>query len=116
MSRLSKKFFLFIKTQPIYTLIFSIGLALTLYTQNQYWFGEHTNKKLSELKNDITAVELQRDRLIDSNTILIEEKKKLSSGRQALEGIARIELGMIKPNETFYVFKKEQEKEVFEDK
>ena len=38
---------------------------------------------------------------------MLKEKQKLSSGKEALEGAARIELGMIKQGEKFYVFKEE---------
>ena len=78
MSRLSKKVFLFIKTQSIYTLIFSIGLALTLYTQNQYWFGEHSNKKLSELRSVIpvyySTPEMRMEAKNDEEKFIITKK------------------------------------------
>jgi len=43
----------------------------------------------------------------EQNQELLKEKQKLSSGKEALEGAARIELGMIKQGEKFYVFKEE---------
>ena len=36
--------------------------------------------------------------------MLDAEKIKLSSGRDAIEGLARSELGLIKPGESFYIF------------
>ena len=45
-----------------------------------------------------------------TNEELINEKKKLNSGKEALEGAARQELGMIKPGEKFYVFKEATKK------
>lgn len=56
-------------------------------------------------------VELKKD-----NKILAEERDKLSSGREALEGAARYELGMIKPGEKFYVFKNEVDEQNLENK
>ena len=45
------------------------------------------------------------------NLLLEQEKNRLSSGREAIEGLARSELGLIKPGETFYKFKPEQIKD-----
>ena len=45
----------------------------------------------------------------ENNQELIDEKEKLNSGKDAIEGIARIERGMIKPGEKFFVFKSEGE-------
>ena len=64
-----------------------------------------------ELQDNISSVELERDKLKENNQILVQEKMKLSSGKEALEGTARIELGMIRPDEKFYVFKKEKEED-----
>lgn len=80
-------------------------------TQNQYWFGDHSHRRLIELQDNISSVELERDKLKENNQILVQEKMKLSSGKEALEGTARIELGMIRPDEKFYVFKKEKEED-----
>ena len=52
----------------------------------------------------------------NNNQALIEEKEKLNSGKEALEGVARLELGMIKPGETFYVFKDPTSKNTAEGK
>ena len=80
-------------------------------SQNQYWFGDHSHRRLIELQDNISSVELERDKLKENNQILVQEKMKLSSGKEALEGTARIELGMIRPDEKFYVFKKEKEED-----
>ena len=49
------------------------------------------------------------------NQDLLKEKQKLSSGKEALEGAARIELGMIKQGEKFYVFKEESSVDSLKD-
>ena len=80
-------------------------------TQTQYGFGDHSHGRLIELQENISNVELERDKLKENNQILVQEKIKLSSGKEALEGAARIELGMIRPDEKFYVFKKKKEED-----
>lgn len=111
MFRLIEKSFTAIKKKPIYFSVLTFLLILIVMTQNQYWFGDHSHGRLTELRDNISSVELERDKLKENNQILVQEKMKLSSGKQALEGAARIELGMIRPDEKFYVFKKEKEED-----
>ena len=56
-----------------------------------------------------SALDDENEELLLENKLLEEERDKLSSGREAIEGVARSELGLIKPGETFYVFKDAQE-------
>ena len=44
------------------------------------------------------------------------EKEKFSMGRNAIEGLARSELGLIKPGEIFYQFKEKESIEVIHNK
>ena len=111
MFRLIEKSFTAIKKKPIYFSVLTFLLILIVVTQNQYWFGDHSRGRLIELQDNISSVELERDKLKENNQILVQEKMKLSSGKEALEGTARIELGMIRPDEKFYVFKKEKEED-----
>ena len=68
---------------------------------------EASFKFLQDLKKEIALVELEADLIKEANEELVKEKKKLNSGKDALEGVARTELGLIKPGEKFYVFKEE---------
>ena len=62
-----------------------------------------------------TTNELETDLIQKTNEELIREKKKLNSGQEALEGVARLELGMIKPGEQFYVFKEKAQEDSKEE-
>ena len=66
-------------------------------------------KRSSRDKKSISFVEKEIELIEEKNLGLTLEKEKLSSGKQAIEGVARMELGMIKPSEKFYVFKQEVE-------
>tara|TARA_B100001778_G_C18555215_1_gene615003 strand:+ start:253 stop:456 length:204 start_codon:yes stop_codon:yes gene_type:complete len=57
------------------------------------------------MKEEITQISKENEELLLENELLQQERDKLSSGRDAIEGAAREELGLIKPGETFYVFK-----------
>lgn len=61
------------------------------------------------LREDIVIQEDQNKELFEKNAYLEQEKKRLNSGIEAIEGLARSELGLIKPGEIFYQFKKNNE-------
>ena len=85
-------------------------LALVVFmTQFNYWFGDYNRSDLNSMKEEIVLISKENEQLLVENKLLEEERNKLSSGREAIEGLARSELGLIKPGETFYVFKDTQE-------
>ena len=66
---------------------------------------DYSQSDLQEIKKSISFVEKEIELIEEKNLGLTLEKEKLSSGKEAIEGVARMELGMIKPSEKFYVFK-----------
>ena len=78
-------------------------------TQFNYWFGDYNRSDLNSMKEEIVLISKENEQLLVENKLLEEERNKLSSGREAIEGLARSELGLIKPGETFYVFKDAKE-------
>ncbi|NQZ31375.1 MAG: cell division protein FtsB [Oceanospirillaceae bacterium] len=77
---------------------------LTLFCVLQYrmWFGEANLLELSSLRSAIQEQNAQNDKLLLRNHQLEAEVKDLRKGLVAIEERARSELGMVKPNETFY--------------
>ena len=102
-----KKVILIIKAQPIFFASFIILSFIIGLTQYQFWFGDFSRNDLQTLKEDMALVESETNLIKEQNQDLLKEKQKLSSGKEGLEGAARIELGMIKQGEKFYVFKEE---------
>ena len=90
-------------------LLVSILTLVIFMTQFNYWFGDYNKSDLNSMKEEIAQISIENEELLFENKLLEEEKDKLSSGREAIEGVARSELGLIKPGETFYVFKDAQE-------
>ena len=86
-----------------------ILISIIFVTQINYWFGDFNRADLNSMKEEITQISKENEDLRLENVLLQEERDKLSSGRDALEGAAREELGLIKPGETFYVFKDTKE-------
>ena len=85
----------------------TILLIILFYLQFNIWFGDNSYSKLSDLKKNIEEKEESNIELARKNSDLEEEKNKLTSGKDAIEGVARFELGLIKPGETFYNFNKD---------
>jgi len=104
-----------VKSKPLFSGSFLILCCIIAATQYQYWFGLYSYNNLKDLKEEIQLIELETDLIQKTNEELIKEKKKLNSGQEALEGVARLELGMIKPGEQFYVFKEKAQEDSKED-
>ena len=102
-----KKAILIIKAQPIFFASFIILSFIIGLTQYQFWVGDFSRSDLQTLKEDMALIESETNLIKEQNQDLLKEKQKLSSGKEALEGADRIELGMIKQGEKFYVFKEE---------
>ena len=80
-----------------------LGLAFFLIAgfQYLYWFGEggyHEHQQLSQKVQQ--QVELN-DELKERNRVLAAEVYDLKNGVEAIEEHARLDLGLIKPHETF---------------
>lgn len=78
---------------------------LVVLTGLQYrlWVGLGSWAQISALKRDIAAQQLHNDRLVARNRMLEGEVRSLKSGLEAIEEHARVDLGMIKRGETFYL-------------
>jgi len=70
--------------------------------QYRMWFGEANIIELSALRFAIEQQNAKNHKLSLRNHQLEAEVKDLRKGLVAIEERARSELGMVKPNETFY--------------
>ena len=102
-----KKVILTIKAQPFFFASLIILSFIIGSTQYQFWLGDFSRSDLYTLKEEMALVESETNLIKKQNQDLLKEKHQLSSGKEALEGTARAELGMIKEGEKFYVFKEE---------
>ena len=83
-------------------IIIGILVILLLVLQYKLWFGEGSVSSLIQLKQEIAQQKTSNDSLEQRNQVLIAEVQDLKSGQAAVEDHARDDLGMIKPDETFY--------------
>lgn len=79
-----------------------IFATLIIVLQYQIWMGDSSRKQIDSLKIKISEQQIQNQLLIEQNQQLREEIQALRNNPALLEEIAREQLGLIKPNETFY--------------
>ena len=92
--------------------IISFLFLIIFFTQKNLWFGDQSKANLKKLEREILLLSEERLELENQNKLLEEEKIKLSSGREAIEGLARSELGLIKPGEKFYIFESIKQEDI----
>jgi len=77
-------------------------VLLLLLLQYRLWTGNSSLIEVSLLRDEIEKVESENERLKERNLSLTAEVFNLKQGHEAIEEIARSEMGMIKDGETFY--------------
>ncbi|HOV58049.1 MAG TPA: cell division protein FtsB [Rhodanobacteraceae bacterium] len=77
-------------------------LILLIALQLKLWTGEGGMRELASLRQHVAEQQRENERLKARNEALSAEVQDLKEGRDAIEGRARSELGLIKPGETFY--------------
>ncbi len=92
---------MFIGNEMYRVLLLSL-LTLLGLLQYRMWFGEANLIELASLRQAIELQSTHNDKLLLRNHQLEAEVKDLRQGLSAIEERARSELGMVKPDETFY--------------
>ena len=83
--------------------VLSIILATILLSlQYPLWIGKGSWLRVWELDRSLSAQKEQNAKLKARNDALDAEVRDLKEGLEAVEERARLELGMIKKDETFY--------------
>lgn len=73
--------------------------ALFVLVQAQLWFGPGSVPKVMELRRQVADQEARNESARLENERLLAEVQDLQQGLEMVEGHARGELGMVKPNE-----------------
>lgn len=77
-------------------------LGVLVGLQYQLWFGVGGVKDVQRLENAVIAQQKVNASLRSRNDRLAAEVTDLKQGHEAVEERARLELGMVKPDEVFY--------------
>ena len=79
-------------------------IAVFLFAVLQYrlWLGEGSVQDVWDLRKQVDTARIQTQSLVERNRALYAEVNDLKSGLEAVEEIARTDLGMIRKGEVFF--------------
>ncbi len=83
-------------------LINLVLLSLLALLQFKLWFGQGGLRDVWQLEAAIVAQRQENERLAQRNRELAAQVVDLKSGSEAIEELARTELGLVSPDEEFY--------------
>lgn len=83
-------------------LLAAVFIILICYLQYRIWWGDTSYQKIASLNIIITEQAEQNVLLKKQNDLLKKEIQALRTNPAILEEKAREQMGLIKPNETFY--------------
>lgn len=82
-------------------LLLALAITVLLGLQYQYWWGENGHFEHNKLLIEIEEQQRLNDNQIFANNLLRTDVHDLKNGLEAVEEHARLDLGLIKPHETF---------------
>ena len=90
-----------------YRVFIVVLLAATTMLQFRLWVGEGSFAHVSGLHDKVTLRAAENESKRQRNAILRAEIRDLKDGLEAVENIARSELGLIREGETFFLLVEE---------
>jgi len=82
-------------------ILLALAVAVLSGLQYQYWLGENGRVEHSKLLTEVAEQQRLNDNQVSANNLLRTDVNDLKTGLEAVEEHARLDLGLIKPNETF---------------
>lgn len=82
-------------------ILLAFAVAVLMGLQYQYWLGENGRFEHNKLGAQINSQQQLNDNQVSANNLLRTDVNDLKNGLEAVEEHARLDLGLIKPNETF---------------
>lgn len=82
-------------------ILLAIAFSVLMGLQYQYWLGENGYYDTKLLQEQLDEQRTKNQLQEQQNKILQADVKDLKTGLEAVEEHARIDLGLIKPHETF---------------
>jgi cell division protein FtsB len=76
-------------------------IALLVILHAQLWFGRGSVPSVSHMIEQLNAQNQQNQQALIANNRLAAEVRDLKEGLEMVEEKARLELGMVKPNEIY---------------
>lgn len=82
-------------------MLLALAVAVLFGLQYQYWLGENGHFESKKLLAQIDDQQQLNNNKVAANNLLRTDVYDLKNGLEAVEEHARLDLGLIKPNETF---------------
>jgi cell division protein FtsB len=84
--------------------VWTLLLFILISLQVRLWIGEGSLAEVDALNEKIALQELENSKLRSSNLALLHEVRELRQGTEGIEEKARSDMGMIKDDETFFLY------------
>jgi len=88
---------------PARQIALALLALLFLGLQVRLWFGEGSLRHVAALKKDVAVLKESNAKLAERNRLMAADVKDLKQGTEAVEEIARKDLGMVRNGETFFL-------------
>lgn len=82
-------------------MLLALAVVVLAGLQYQYWLGENGHFQHNQLRAEMAEQQRLNDSQMAANDLLRTDVHDLKNGLEAVEEHARLDLGLIKPNETF---------------
>ena len=87
-------------------LISTVFFGMFVVMLYMYWYGQSGFYATRLLMQDVRAQAELNEQIMTRNEILTSQIHRIKHDDSVIESIARNDLGMIKPSETFYLYDK----------
>ncbi|ARB45583.1 FtsB family cell division protein [Alloalcanivorax xenomutans] len=91
------------KLSPARQVMLAVLALLLVVLQARLWFGEGSLRHVATLKKEVQALSEQNQTLSERNRLMAADVRDLKEGSDAVEELARKDLGMIRDGETFFL-------------
>ncbi|KAF0802296.1 hypothetical protein A6D6_04082 [Alcanivorax xiamenensis] len=91
------------KLSPARQVMLAVLALLLVVLQVRLWFGEGSLRHVATLKKEVQALSEQNQSLSERNRLMAADVRDLKEGSDAVEELARKDLGMIRDGETFFL-------------
>ena len=91
------------KLSPARQVALALLALVFLGLQARLWFGEGSLRHVAMLEKDVAILKRANAKLVERNRLMAADVNDLKQGTEAVEEIARKDLGMIRDGETFFL-------------
>ncbi|MDF1781379.1 MAG: septum formation initiator family protein [Alcanivoracaceae bacterium] len=88
---------------PRRQIVLALIALVLLVLQGRLWLGEGSLRHKTSLEKRVAELSAENQKLSDRNQLLAADVQDLKKGLDAVEEIARKDLGMVRNGETFFL-------------